>query len=128
MDLTCLLLDCDHISVYMVIMFCIGVACACHSFDLNLLWQNLFNLKMSVFILVGLETKDFRLIVFGPLHAFALHRMQLGSALPGGKTIWTDSAENSVLFLKNWHFPGEGPNLQFKKPEKWQKLLLKSLA
>jgi hypothetical protein len=34
----------------------------------------------------------------------------------------------AVLFLKNWHFPGEGPNLQFKKPEKWQKLLLKSLA
>jgi hypothetical protein len=87
MDLTCLLLDCDHISVYMVIMFCVGVACASRSFDLNLSWQNLFNLKMSVFIHVGLETEDFRLIVFGPLDAFALCRMQLGSALPGGKTI-----------------------------------------
>lgn len=108
MDLTCLLLDCDHISVYMVIMFCIGVACACRSFDLNLLWQNLFNLKMSVFILVGLETKDFRLIVFGPLHAFALHRMQLGSALPGGKTIWTDSAENSSFVPKKLALPWRG--------------------
>jgi hypothetical protein len=108
MDLTCLLLDCDHISVYMVIMFCIGVACACRSFDLNLLWQNLFNLKMSVFILVGLETKDFRLTVFGPLHAFALHRMQLGSALPGGKTIWTDSAENSSFVPKKLALPWRG--------------------
>jgi hypothetical protein len=75
---------------------------------IDLLWQNLFNLKMSVFILVGLETKDFRLIVFGPLHAFALHRMQLGSALPGGKTIWTDSAENSSFVPKKLALPWRG--------------------
>jgi hypothetical protein len=56
--------------------------------------------------------------------------MECSQGVPSlvGRLFRTDSAENSVLFLKNWHFPEAGPNLQFKKPEKWQNLSLKSLA